>query len=80
MRRHRSAPRRSALTSSLASPRSGLSGAELYGRVLHVNLSANSKIKGGDKGWASQAVWADSDDWLKQAEREQAMDEGAKHE
>lgn len=21
------------------------------------------KIKGGDKGWASQAVWADADDW-----------------
>lgn len=37
--------------------------AELYGRVLRVNYAQPNKIKGGDKGWASQAVWADADDW-----------------
>lgn len=37
--------------------------AELYGRVLRVNYAQPMKIKGGDKGWASQAVWADADDW-----------------
>lgn len=37
--------------------------AELLGRVLRVNYAQPSKIKGGDKGWASQAVWADTDDW-----------------
>lgn len=36
---------------------------ELYGRVLRVNYAQPSKIKGGDKGWATQAVWADADDW-----------------
>ena len=39
------------------------SSAELYGRVLRVNYAQPTKIKGGDKGWASQAVWADADDW-----------------
>lgn len=37
--------------------------AELYGRVLKVNYSHPNKISGGDKGWASQAVWADVDTW-----------------
>ena len=37
--------------------------AELYGRVLRVNYAQPNKIKGGDKGWSSQAVWADADDW-----------------
>lgn len=37
--------------------------AELYGRVLRVNYAQPSKIKGGDKGWSTQAVWADADDW-----------------
>lgn len=37
--------------------------AELYGRVLRVNYAQPMKIKGGDKGWASQPVWADADDW-----------------
>jgi len=37
--------------------------AELYGRVLRVNYAQPNKIKGGDKGFATQAVWADADDW-----------------
>lgn len=37
--------------------------AELFGRVLRVNYAQPNKIKGGDKGWAAQAVWADADDW-----------------
>lgn len=37
--------------------------AELYGRVLRVNYAQPMKIKGGDKGWSHQAVWADADDW-----------------
>lgn len=36
---------------------------ELYGRVLRVNYAQPNKIKGGDKGFATQAVWADADDW-----------------
>ena len=50
----------------LTSPASGCwpaCSAELYGRVLRVNYAQPNKIKGGDKGWASQAVWADADDW-----------------
>jgi hypothetical protein len=31
--------------------------------VLRVNYAQPNKIKGGDKGWSSQAVWADADDW-----------------
>jgi hypothetical protein len=31
--------------------------------VLRVNFAQPNKIKGGDKGWATQAVWADADDW-----------------
>lgn len=37
--------------------------AELYGRVLRCNYAQPMKIKGGDKGWSHQAVWADADDW-----------------
>jgi peptidyl-prolyl isomerase E (cyclophilin E) len=36
---------------------------ELYGRVLRVNYAQPMKIKGGDKGWSHQPVWADADDW-----------------
>jgi len=28
--------------------------AELYGKILTVNIAAPMKIKGGDQGWASQ--------------------------
>jgi peptidyl-prolyl isomerase E (cyclophilin E) len=37
--------------------------AELFGRTLKVNYSHPNKIKGGDKGWASQAIWADIDEY-----------------
>lgn len=40
-----------------------MNNAELYGRTLKVNFAAPNKIKGGDKGWASQPVWADVDSW-----------------
>lgn len=48
--------------------------AELYGSVLRVNFAQPSKIKGGDKGWSSQPVWADADDWYERAQAEQALD------
>ena len=54
------------------------SAAELYGRVLRVNYAQPTKIKGGDKGWASQAVWADTDDWYEKqvaAEQLDALEE-----
>ncbi|KAK2079334.1 hypothetical protein QBZ16_003025 [Prototheca wickerhamii] len=48
---------------------------ELYGRVLRVNYAQPTKIKGGDKGWASQAVWADADDWYERADAEQQLEQ-----
>ncbi|KAI7840541.1 hypothetical protein COHA_005696 [Chlorella ohadii] len=47
---------------------------ELYGRVLRVNYAQPNKIKGGDKGWATQAVWADADDWYEQQLAEAELD------
>eukprot|EP00878_Enallax_costatus_P031395 GHUV01034334.1.p1 GENE.GHUV01034334.1~~GHUV01034334.1.p1 ORF type:complete len:145 (+),score=73.44 GHUV01034334.1:324-758(+) len=38
--------------------------AEIYGRVLKVNYAQPMKIKGGDKGWSHQPVWADADEYL----------------
>jgi peptidyl-prolyl isomerase E (cyclophilin E) len=38
--------------------------AELFGRVLKVNFAQPMKIKGGDKGWSHQAVWADADKYI----------------
>lgn len=34
--------------------------AELFGRVLRVNYAQPMKIKGGEKGFSHQAVWADA--------------------
>lgn len=48
---------------------------EIYGRVLKVNYAQPSKIKGGDKGFASQAVWADVDDWVERQEAEAALED-----
>ncbi|KFM22968.1 Peptidyl-prolyl cis-trans isomerase E [Auxenochlorella protothecoides] len=48
---------------------------ELFGRVLRVNYAQPMKIKGGDKGWASQPVWADADDWFERAEAENQLEE-----
>ncbi|KAF6266253.1 hypothetical protein COO60DRAFT_444001 [Scenedesmus sp. NREL 46B-D3] len=44
---------------------------EIYGRVLKVNYAQPMKIKGGDKGWSHQPVWADADEYL----AEQAAEE-----
>lgn len=47
---------------------------EFFGRVLTVNYAHPNKIKGGDKGWASQPVWADKDDWYEKQVAEQELD------
>ena len=44
-----------------------MNNAELYGRTLRVNYAQPMKIKGGEKGFSHQAVWADSDNWWVQA-------------
>ncbi|KAI3430816.1 hypothetical protein D9Q98_009227 [Chlorella vulgaris] len=51
---------------------------ELYGRVLRVNFAQPNKIKGGDKGWATQAVWADADDWYEKHIAEEELEKLAK--
>jgi peptidyl-prolyl isomerase E (cyclophilin E) len=48
--------------------------AELYGRVLRTNYAQPMKIKGGEKGWSHQAVWADQDDYLERLEAEQELE------
>ena len=48
--------------------------AELYGRVLRCNYAQPMKIKGGDKGFSHQPVWADADDWYERAEAEQELE------
>ena len=48
--------------------------AELFGRVLRTNFAQPMKIKGGDKGFSHQAVWADADDWYERAEAEQELE------
>ena len=47
--------------------------AELYGRVLRCNYAQPMKIKGGDKGFSHQPVWADADDWYERAEAENEL-------
>jgi len=46
---------------------------ELFGKVLKVNFAQPSKIKGGDLGWASQPVWADTDDWYEKRVAEEQI-------
>lgn len=48
--------------------------AELYSRVLRVNYAQPMKIKGGDKGWSHQPVWADADDWYEKQLAEDELD------
>lgn len=48
--------------------------AELFGRVLKVNFAQPMKIKGGDKGWSHQAVWADADKYMEEMEAEQELE------
>eukprot|EP00879_Flechtneria_rotunda_P014242 GHRR01014879.1.p1 GENE.GHRR01014879.1~~GHRR01014879.1.p1 ORF type:complete len:165 (+),score=77.74 GHRR01014879.1:294-788(+) len=45
--------------------------AEIYGRVLKVNYAQPMKIKGGDKGWSHQPVWADADQYLAEQQAEE---------
>lgn len=48
--------------------------AELFGRVLKVNFAQPMKIKGGDKGWSHQPVWADTDKYLEEVEAEKELE------
>ena len=48
-----------------------MNNAELYGRVLRVNLAQPMKIKGGEKGFSHQPVWADADSWLERQQQEE---------
>jgi peptidyl-prolyl isomerase E (cyclophilin E) len=45
--------------------------AEIYGRILKVNYAQPMKIKGGDKGWSHQPVWADADEYLAEQQAEE---------
>jgi len=45
---------------------------ELYGKVLRVNFAQPMKIKGGEKGWSHQPVWADSDAYMETQNEDQA--------
>lgn len=47
---------------------------ELYGRVLRVNYAQPMKIKGGDKGWSHQPVWADADKYIEELAAEEEME------
>lgn len=49
--------------------------AELYGKVLKVNFAQPMKIKGGDKGWAHQPVWADADKYMDEVDAEKEAEE-----
>ncbi|KAK9812647.1 hypothetical protein WJX72_001226 [[Myrmecia] bisecta] len=48
--------------------------AELFGRVIRTNYAQPMKIKGGEKGWSHQAVWADADDWYEKHLAEQELE------
>eukprot|EP00803_Ostreobium_quekettii_P005984 evm.model.scf_345.7 EVM.evm.TU.scf_345.7 scf_345:70572-72288(+) len=48
---------------------------ELYGKVLRVNYAQPMKIKGGDKGWSHQPVWADADRYMEEALAEKGIEE-----
>ncbi len=43
-------------------------------QVLRVNYAQPVKVKGGDKGWAHQAVWADADDYYDRQMAEQELE------
>jgi peptidyl-prolyl isomerase E (cyclophilin E) len=47
---------------------------ELFGRVLRVNFAQPAKIKGGDKGWSHQPVWADADKYIEELAAEQEFE------
>lgn len=48
---------------------------ELFGRVLKVNYAQPMKIKGGEKGWAGQAIWADADKYMEDLALEQELED-----
>eukprot|EP00898_Chlorokybus_atmophyticus_P006164 jgi/Chlat1/6549/Chrsp45S06012 len=50
-----------------------MNSAELYNRVLRVNYAQPIRIKGGEAGWASQAVWADADTWVERQQQEEEL-------
>jgi peptidyl-prolyl isomerase E (cyclophilin E) len=52
--------------------------AELYGKVLKVNFAQPMKIKGGDKGWAHQPVWADADKYMDEVDAEKEAEDLSK--
>ena len=33
------------------------------------------QVKGGDKGWSHQAVWADADDWFERRQADEQLSE-----
>ena len=47
---------------------------ELFGRALRVNFAQPARIKGGDKGWAAQPVWADADKYIDELAAEQELE------
>lgn len=44
------------------------------GKVLRVNYAQPMKIKGGDKGFSHQPVWADSDNWFEKMTAENELE------
>ncbi|GAQ89119.1 ATPase E1 [Klebsormidium nitens] len=51
-----------------------MNNAELYGRVLTVNVAQPIKIKGGEQGWANQPVWAEADTWFERQQQEEELE------
>ncbi len=45
---------------------------------MQVNYAQPMKIKGGEKGFSHQPVWADADRYLEELEAEQELDEHEK--
>ena len=47
---------------------------ELMGKVLKVNIAQPQRIKGGDKGFSHQPVWADVDRYNEELEAEKEQE------
>ena len=50
---------------------------ELFGKVIRSNYAQPPKIKGGDTGFASQAVWADADQYAADVDAEKEEEDAA---
>ncbi len=50
---------------------------ELLGKVIRSNYAQPPKIKGGDTGFASQAVWADADQYAADVDAEKEEEDAA---